>query len=349
VTTLTLASLTTNQPMGQQVYEREVSVRAALLLGEGWAVRHRLIGSLRSTSPELNSISRIPARILTQGSAPLRRATGGIVYRGSTLVHRFDLRLPPAPREVLTVLDVAWRFPDEARPSQAALAEARRAQAVICPSQFSADEVSRELGVSDPITIPLGVGRPFLYAEPMADPELALFGIRRPFVLHAGGCTLRKNLAALAEAWPVVHGKCPDTTLVLLGPQDPRRDTLFAPLDGTALIGRVDSGAVPRIMAAASAVVYPSVYEGFGLPALEALATGAPLVASRCAALPEVCGDAAVLVEPTGPSIADGLVFALQGGPEVEHLRARGRARAAGSTWEATAAAHARVWRALAP
>jgi glycosyltransferase involved in cell wall biosynthesis len=98
-------------------------------------------------------------------------------------------------------------------------------------------------------------------------------------------------------------------------------------------------------MAAASAVVVPSVYEGFGLPALEGMAVGVPVVAVRRSSLPEVCGDAAYLVEPDAGALAEGLVAALDGGPETEAVVARGRLRAPLFTWEASVAAHAALWR----
>lgn len=341
---LAFATLATGEPMGQQVYERELRARAPDHLGAAWDVSDVTVRTLRS--PWSGTV-RIPAGLLSDAPAALRRAVGRVIYRGHDLVHRFDLRLPPAPRpEVLTIHDVvSWRFADEGRAPKDAADSARRAVAVVCPSQFSADEVASQLGVDTPVAIHNGVDPRFFSAAPIDSEGLAALGIRPPFVLHAGGCTARKNLTGLAAAWPKVRAARPGVELVLIGPSDVRRDRLFAPLAGTTRAGRLDDQVVPAVMAAASAVVVPSTYEGFGLPALEAMAVGVPVVAAARSSLPEVCGDAALLVEPDGPGLAEGLVAALDRGPDVTGMVERGRGRAATFTWEASAAAHAELWR----
>ncbi len=331
--------------MGQQVYEHELAQRAPGELGDGWVVDPVTVRTLRSP---LAGTVRLPSRVLATSSPLVRRSVAAVTYRGHDLVHRFDLRLPPARHpEVLTVHDVvSWRFPDEAMPPSDAAASARRAAAVVCPSQFSADEVSAQFGVSTCVAIANGVHPAFFEAAPLAPGRLADLGIRQPFVLHAGGCTQRKNLAGLAGAWAKVRSRHSDTQLVMMGPADPRRNMLFDPLPGTCLIGRVDDDTARGIMAASSAVVVPSVYEGFGLPALEGMAVGVPVVAARRSSLPEVCDDAAYLVEPDPDGLAGGIVAALDRGPETDAMISRGRRRASSFTWETSVAAHAAIWRA---
>jgi glycosyltransferase involved in cell wall biosynthesis len=347
MTRLALVTLAAAQAMGQQVYETELVTRAATELGPSWDVEHMVMRTLRSPLP---GTARLPSRLLADSSPGLRRAAGRLLYRGHEVVHRFDLRLPPAPHpEVLTVHDVVpWLFADEGRPPTDAATTAQRAAVVICPSQFSADEVARQLGVTEPVAIHNGVDERFFGSMPLAGDALASLGITVPFVLHAGGCTERKNLAGLADAWPRVLSSRPDTMLVLVGPTDERRDRLFGPLPQTLRAGRVDDTVLRGLMAAATTVIVPSTYEGFGLPALEAMAVGVPVVAADRSSLPEVCGDAALLVEPDADGLAEGMVAALAGGSETEAMVERGRRRAATFTWEASAAAHAELWRRFA-
>ncbi|MCR6493779.1 glycosyltransferase family 1 protein [Cellulomonas sp. P24] len=343
---LTIATNAVPVPMGQQVYEEEVASRAPAELGPTWQVRRSVVRTLRSP---LAGTVRVPSYVLANASARTRRAVGALLYPRADVVHRMGLSLPPAPGpEVLTIHDtVAWRFPDETRPEPHAAAEARRAAAVVCPSAFAAHDVAERLGIPLPHAISNGVDPRFARAEPLGPDVLASLGVSGRYVLHAGGSSLRKNLEGLAGAWQLVQGALPDVTLVLVGPPSARRDALFGPLARALPIGRVSSSILPGLVAGAEAVVVPSLYEGFGLPALEAMAAGVPVVAADRSALPEVCGDAGILVEPDPDGIADGLVWAISGDPTIEAMVARGRLRAADFTWERSAAAHAAIWRSL--
>jgi len=346
-TSLALASISAASMMGQQVYERQLVAGADAVLADGtgsWRVTDLEIATLRAP---VTANARIPAAVFTNPSSTLRLAVGRLLYRKFDVVHRLDLRLPPAPHpEILTVLDlVTWIFHDEGQPPPDGASSARRADVVICPSQFSADEVTARFGVSEAVVIPLGVSPEFQRTEQPTDSQLADLGITRPYVLHAGGCTDRKNLAGLADAWALVHKSHPEVMLVLMGPPDDRRDRLFAPLPSTLRIGWVDGPTARGVMAAASVIVVPSLYEGFGLPALEGMAVGVPVVAADRSSLPEVCGDAAYLVEPDGRGLAEGIDAAIAAGPDTEAKVERGRRRTAEFTWERCLAAHAAIWR----
>jgi glycosyltransferase involved in cell wall biosynthesis len=273
----------------------------------------------------------------------LFRLAGARVYpRG--LVHRFNCSLPPAPREIVTVHDVVQlRFDDEGQPPRHIGRGLQKALAVVCPSEFAANEVQTQYGLERVFVVPNGLDQSFLDAKPMSSEESRRLGLTSRYVFHAGGVTKRKNLAALAAAWPGIKSAHPDVELVLCGPPDRRRSTLFADMPGVRLMGKVPRDQLVRLMASASVVVVPSRYEGYGLPALEAMACGVPVVAARCSALPEVVGTHGILVEPDADGVADGISAALTGPNEISLVEARLVARS--RTWSASAEQYERIYR----
>lgn len=345
---LTLATTASANPMGAQRYEHEIVTGASASLASGWEVRHEVIRSLRSP---LSGSRRLPVGWLARAGTGSRRALGRLAYGlDPGIVHRMDLVLPPGPgTNVVTLHDtVAWRFDDESAPIRAAAQEARRADAVICVSAFTAEDAAARLGVRDPIVVPNGVDERFFHASALPQEALAELGIRAPYILHMGGASRRKNLEALAGAWPTIRRASPELTLVLAGPAHPRRTELFAALEGTQLIGKVADGLVPGLVAGAELVVVPSLYEGFGLPAIEAMAAGTPVVAADTSALTEVVGGAGLLTAPTSAAIADAVVGMLSDVGLRTRLRTAGQARAAHYSWDRCVAGHARVWESLA-
>lgn len=260
-----------------------------------------------------------------------------------------ELGIPPAADEILTMHDVvAWRFPDEGSPPSSARAELREAAAIVCVSQHTADDVAEMFGVERLHVAHLGVDERFRQPPPLSASELERLGITGPFVLHAGGSTERKNLAGLGQAWDLVQDAIPQVQLVLAGPEHERRNAIFGGLPRTVRTGRLPDEVVPRLLASATAVVVPSLYEGFGLPVLEAMAAGVPVVAARTSSLPEVAGGAALLVEPTGPAIAEGLRYVVGADFDRDGAIRAGLARAGEFTWQRCLAAHAAVWRSVA-
>ena len=171
---------------------------------------------------------------------------------------------------------------------------------------------------------------------------LAAHGLDRlPFVLAVGSRNATKNLPRLAEAWPLV-GRA-DVKLVLVGGANARvfGGSAAAPqLPGVLDLGPLDDAALKALYQRASAFVFPSLYEGFGLPPLEAMACGCPVAASSIAPVQAICGDAALYFDALSPrSIADVLRRLLDNAALRADLRDRGRRRAALFTWDATARA----------
>lgn len=344
---LAIATSATSTPMGAQAYQAAITRRAQSALdevaGSGWTVRSVVSRSLRSDLP---GDRRLPMGWLFGAGVRERRLLGRLVWPRQSVVHRMDLILPPPPgADVVTLHDVvAWEFEDESAPVKAAGAELRAADAVICVSEFTAGEAVRLLGLKDPLVIPNGVEAEYFSAASLAPSELTRLGLRHRYVLYAGGSAARKNLPALADAWRLVHDRLPDHDLALAGPRSPVRDRLFADLPRVVHLGRLPDEVMPGLVAGAAVVVVPSLYEGFGLPALEAMAAQVPLLASNRSSLPEVVGDGGTLVEPTGPSLAEGLEHVAAGGAAIEALARRGRQRAMEFTWERSARQHAAVW-----
>jgi glycosyltransferase involved in cell wall biosynthesis len=183
-------------------------------------------------------------------------------------------------------------------------------------------------------------------AQEAALRKLGLAG--RRFVLHVGASSARKNLAVVLRALPKLD---PELSLIKAGaPLEPPEKELAARLGlggRVSEIGPVDDGLLPALYAAAEALVFPSLYEGFGWPPLEAMACGTPAAISGIPALREIAGPGAAVVEnPDDPEeFAAAVRRCLRGSAGREELVARGRARAAEFTWEKTARAYAGLYR----
>jgi glycosyltransferase involved in cell wall biosynthesis len=213
---------------------------------------------------------------------------------------------------------------------------ARRARLVVTPSAFSRAEIVELLGVAPERVrvVPGGVDARFRPGADAAAARAATGLADRPYVLTVASRTARKNLVALDLAAQRLAARGVD--LVAAGGDRPQfRD--HAPIGHVRALGHVDDAVLPGLYAGAAAFVLPSLHEGFGLTALEALASGTPVVASARGALPEVCGAAAQLVDPAdAEEIAEALERALD---DPAPWRAAGPAQAAPLTWDATARA----------
>jgi glycosyltransferase involved in cell wall biosynthesis len=223
---------------------------------------------------------------------------------------------------------------------------AQAADAVVVNSESTAAEVEELLGVSrDQICVtPLGVERRFF--DPVttdARRTLERSGIDRPFFLFVGRRERRKDLATLLATFDELCADPGDVQLVLVGPDAPGWDETWAGASEAArrhtrILPYQETTQLAGLYAAAAAVLMPSRWEGFGLPGLEAMACGTPVVAHEVGALPEVLGDAATFVPPGDPSaMAQECRMLLHDTDRVNRARHAGRRHAAGFTWGETA------------
>lgn len=216
---------------------------------------------------------------------------------------------------------------------------ARRADMILAISSFTRDEVHRVLGVP-----PERMRVTLLAADDLRIPPvdrdaeaLTRLGVRAPFVLAVGAGDRRKNLGLLERAMPRVVREHPQATLVLAGP---RRGSGHSRLDPAwqRTLGFVSDDDLMTLYRCARVVVAPSSYEGFGLPVLEAMQLGAPVIAARASSLPEAGGDAAAYVEPNDDeALAREIGRVLRDDAVYATMRAASLAQSARFSWDETA------------
>ncbi len=294
---------------------------------------------IRSLYPAWDLLGRPPL--------PPRVAAADLVHATN---HAAICPKPPGGRLVVTVHDLAFlRFPRLYPRAWRALyrlglrAAVRRADAILTPSRATAEDLVARTRV-DPRRIhvtPLAATLP--EGEREVDGVLARLKVRGPYVLFVGTLEPRKNLVRLVRAYRRVAAAGLPHTLVLAGPMgwghDPLLREIALPGPGEiVLTGPLPEDELDALYRGASAFVYPSLHEGFGLPVLEAMARSVPTVTSRTSSLPEVAGEAALGVDPRSVSeLADALRRVLTDTELAERLAAAGRARARGFSWEETA------------
>lgn len=276
------------------------------------------------------------------------------------LLHSIDY-IPPFRRRwpaVITVGDLGFlRYPETVtRKSAAYYGQVGRAvhsaEHVLTYSESSAEDIQRLLEVpASKITVtPLAADPSF---RPVEDPRPTLerHGLTGPYLLFVGTIEPRKNLPTLLRAFAQVGREYPELVLAIAGRRGWLDRPVFSLVDELRLkprvrfLGGVPGEDLPALYCGALALAFPSVHEGFGLPVLEAMACGCPVVCSNASSLPEVAGDAAWLVPPDDPSAWVAALRALLSDPGVRaDLRARGRRRAASFTWQTTALATHQVY-----
>jgi glycosyltransferase involved in cell wall biosynthesis len=201
-------------------------------------------------------------------------------------------------------------------------------------------------------TIPFGVSPRFgPRAASQVFDTLSRYGIVPPYLLTVGALQARKNLETLLESFARLRVEGLPHRLVVVGRKAWKSEGIFHRLDdlglgdAVVLTGYVDDADLPALYAGAACFVFPSIYEGFGLPPLEAMACGVPVVTSNTSSLPEVVGDAAITVDPHDVSGFVAAIRTIVDQPALaDKLRARGLERAQRFTWERAAAAHALLY-----
>ena len=310
--------------------------------------------------PGVPTLLRLRHGRLSRRVRDLAAATPGpLVYHEPNMIAR-PVRLPT----VVTMNDLSWHYEPSWHPAERirwihrnlsrTLRQASRFAAI---SQFTKDVVVRDLGVAadriDVIPLAPAAGfRAMPFAE--AQPVLARYGLDdRGYVFSTSTLEPRKNfdrlLAAHLQLPPPLRVRAP---LVIAGGKGwgdvlARADARSAVADGSVrLLGHVPDTDLAALCARAGVFAYPSLYEGFGLPVIEAMAAGCPVVASSTTAVGEIAAGAAVLVDPLDvPSIAEGLRQVLEDPALATQLIAQGQARAAEYTWQRTVAVLTGCWR----
>lgn len=245
-------------------------------------------------------------------------------------------------RNVLVIHDIApLRHPGWYSPVYSAYQHvmlpllARRALHIITPSQFSKDEVASELSVPPEriSVVPNGVDERF--GPHARSPAIRRrFGLERPYVLVVGTRIARKNLGILDLAAERLRKLGVEVVSAGSG----RHYMRTGEIPPIRALGYIDDREIPALYAEATAFVLPSLYEGFGIPVLEAMASGVPVVCSNLAALPETCADAALLVDPTSAEeLAEALVRVVTDDELRAQLVRRGLERARHFSWDRAA------------
>jgi len=305
-----------------------------------------------------------PARLAWEQvrTARLVRSLAPDVYHGP----HYTLPVRSRVRSVVTVHDLTffdhpeWHERAKVVYFRAMIkAAVARADAVVCVSDHTASRLRVHAHPrGELVVIPHGVDHDRFSPDGDESTDLralARHGISPPFVAFVGTIEPRKDVPTLVRAFARIAPDHPDMQLVVAGGDGwgtiDARDAVAVSGVATRIVrpGYVPDGVVAAMYRRARLVVYPSLEEGFGLPALEALACGAPLVSTRGSAIEEVVGDAAVLV---APGDADALAHALRqllgDDRERERLRAAGPVRAAAFTWDRSVAQHVSLYERVA-
>lgn len=290
--------------------------------------------------------------------APFNRLLPGVELYHATEHLLMHLRRTPT---VLTVHDLIFRrYPAHHKPLNRWYLNltmplfCRRATHIIAVSEQTKRDIVEAYGVPPgKVTVIYEAASPDFAPRP---PEVvaaarARYKLPPRYILSVGTIEPRKNLGRVLDGFESLHAESLVDAFVIVGKKGWLYDDFFARLDRSPVKhavlfpGWVSDEDLPAVYAGASAVAFPSEFEGFGLPALEGMACGAPVVCSNTSSLPEIAGDAALLVDPTDtPAITAALRRTLCETDLVDDLRRRGLGQAARFSWQRAAAETVQVY-----
>ena len=280
------------------------------------------------------------------------------------------LRFSNFERTIVTVHDISpdwlvdrsvlgsYRYPIYRLFHRLSLAGLREADLIITDTQHIKEQLVAAIGYDERriVVIPLGVAHDLF--RPQSAPPAALNALGldgdRPYILHVGTDAPRKNVPGVIKAFAQVNRRMPNLLLVKVGKpawmtEHQKVQDLIRELDlesSFVAIGHVSDEDLAVLYNGATLLVYPSFYEGFGLPVLEAMACGTPVITSNTSCLPEVAGNAAITVDPYDVEALAGAMHRVLADADLQQdLRRRGLERAAGFTWERTAQETVQVYR----
>jgi glycosyltransferase involved in cell wall biosynthesis len=259
---------------------------------------------------------------------------GGDIFHATNLLRR----APRRTKLTATIHDLTcWLMPELHTPGNVRADREfadrilRRADGLIAVSENTRQDAIRVLGIAPERirTIHSGIAENFYDATPVLR--------NRPYVLYVGTIEPRKNIDTLLDAWAMLKPSLREEfDLIIAGPRGWSSEETLARVEREAVyLGYVPEDQLPGLTAGAIVFVYPSLYEGFGFPVAQAMAAGVPVLTSNNSCLPEIAGDAAILIDPRSASeIASALTRMLESETLLADLAARGRTRADAFRWE---------------
>jgi glycosyltransferase involved in cell wall biosynthesis len=324
-----------------------------LLYAFNFRNRHRL-ESVRYDSPHCQTrIFPIPQRLITLSWLAFRAPALDRLVKGCDVFQVSEISIPPVRKakrvafvhDLTTLLFPQFHVPTNVFVHQKRFERLNKVDAVLTNSQATKRDVVEKLNINPEkvhVTY-LGADESFRPMSPeAAHPILEKNGLKKPYLLFVGTLEPRKNVEALVKAFDILKGEqgIPHQ-LVLAG----RKGWLYEPIlraieaspfrNDILLTDYLAEGDLPALMNGASVFVYPSFYEGFGLPVLEAMQCGVPVVTSSVSSLPEIGGDACLYSDPHSvPELAKNILAVLENQTLSQSMVQKGIDRAKGFSWE---------------